>query len=150
MFLLLTLKLKGLSLINFFCVYYESSSHQSHLQGKPTCSAALLSKCLLLVLYFTLKGSRVSAQVLILLMLPWWWASLNSLINASSTRSWHSAGTYIQVSVIRPRTPKQLQSVTRAYPSWIIFHTAPYCCSRNQPHDQPCSKNHLVIMTTTI
>ena len=63
----------------FYCVgnylhnnyYYETSSYQSHLQGKLTCSPALLSKHLLLVLYFTLKGSRVSAQVLILLMLPW-------------------------------------------------------------------------------
>ena len=38
-FLLLTLQLKGLSLIHVH--NYESGSHQSHIQGKPISSPAL-------------------------------------------------------------------------------------------------------------
>ena len=44
---ILLLELRGLALIHVH--NYESGSHQSHLQGKPTCSPALRSHWLLLV-----------------------------------------------------------------------------------------------------
>jgi len=46
-FLLLTLQLKGLSLIHIH--NYESGSHQSHFQGKPICSPTLPNHWLLLI-----------------------------------------------------------------------------------------------------
>ena len=103
MILLLTLELKGLALIHVH--NYESGSHQSHLQGKPTCSPALRSHWLLLVRILHYDWKTIIG-----------YSKINGLYFPKILKKASYYTRYLPITATSPERP--LSSVTKRRPWW--------------------------------